>query len=73
MYLLLLLFLSQLFLVLPSLPPLFSSSSVLLIHRVDASRLDLTDPRTHGICHNPFVPLLLLLLLLLILNPTAAV
>lgn len=48
-------------LVLPSLPSLpllsLSSFSVLVIHRVDASQLNLTEPLNHGTCHNSFLPL----------------
>lgn len=48
-----------------SFPPLFpssalvlllSSSPVLVIHRVDASQRDLTEPRKHGTCLNLFLP-----------------
>lgn len=50
----------------PSLPPLLpipvspfslSSSSVLVIHRVDASQLNLTEPLNRGTCHNSFLSL----------------
>lgn len=43
----------------PSLPSLsllsLSSSSVLVIHRVDASQLNLTEPLNHGTCPDSFL------------------